>query len=134
MIELTEWRCVGPESSFCASDDWLSNEHISLVAAVLHCISHQVMSVVHHFAIEWWQRRGARNCFAFWHIARPFPIWTALNCFRTHQRIAKRTQERSLTLEVSKVCWNLIRYDNHVTHCIGVNQLLDTGFKPMLKI
>merc|ERR1712051_264146 len=51
----TKWWGVRPKPCLCASDDWLSDEYVSLMAAVLHCISHQVMSVVHHFAIEWWQ-------------------------------------------------------------------------------
>ena len=84
MHELTKWWGVRPKPCLCAPDDWLSDEYVSLMAAVLHCISHQVMSVVHHFAIEWWQGRGARNCFAFWHIAGPLAIWTALDCFRTN--------------------------------------------------
>ena len=55
MHELTKWWSMRPKPCLCAPDDWLSDEYVSLMAAVLHCISHQVMSVVHHFAIEWWQ-------------------------------------------------------------------------------
>ena len=55
IYELTKWWGVRPKPCLCASDDRLSDEYVSLMAAVLHCISHQVMSVVHHFAIEWRQ-------------------------------------------------------------------------------
>lgn len=95
----TKWWGVRPKPCLCASDDRLSNEYVSLMAAVLHCISHQVMSVIHHVAIEWWQGWGARNCFAFWHIAGPLAIWTALDCFGTDQCITKWTEERGFTLE-----------------------------------